>query len=111
MEWPARAELEKRFHVSPLIGMQARYRFRLGRPAQRLALSIEEFEHGNLMLVATQTGEMRPLTDLQLLRALMRTPLMTFKVIGAIHWQALKIWLRGAPFFRKPTPPEEQVTS
>ena len=111
MDWPARAELAKRFHVSPLIGMQARYRFRLSRPGQRLAVSIEESQEGRRMLIATQTGEMRPLTDRQLLRALLRTPLMTFKVVAAIHWQALRIWLRGAPLFRKPEPPEEQTTS
>jgi DUF1365 family protein len=111
MDWPVRAELDKRFHVSPLIGMQARYRFRLSRPAERLVLGIEEFQEGKRMLVATQSGEMRPLTDAQLLRAFIRTPLMTFKVVFAIHWQALKILLRGAPFYRKPTPPEEQVTS
>ncbi len=111
MTWPARAELAKCFHVSPLIGMQARYRFRLGQPAGRLDVSIEEFQEDRLMLVATQTGEMQPLTDAQLLRALLRTPFMTLKVISAIYWQALKIWLRGAPFFRKPKPPEEQVTS
>jgi hypothetical protein len=35
---------------------------------------------------------------------------MTFKVMAAIHWQALKIWLRGAPFFPKPEPPVEKVT-
>jgi len=111
MDWPARGELPKRFHVSPLIGMQARYRFRLDRPGQRLAVSIEQSQAGRPMLIATQTGESRPLTDRQLLRALLRTPLMTFKVVAAIHWQALRIWLRGAPFFRKPEPPEEQITS
>jgi DUF1365 family protein len=111
MPWPARAELDKCFHVSPLIDMQARYRFRLGKPAQRLSVVIEEFQAGELMLVATQTGEMRPLTDAHLLLALLRTPFMTVKIIAAIHWQALKIWLRGAPFFSKPEPPEEQVTS
>ena len=110
MTWPARAEVDKCFHVSPLIGMQARYRFRLSRPAERLSVSIEEYQSGELMLVANQSGEMRPLSDRHLLRALLRTPFMTFKIITAIHWQALKIWLRGAPFFSKPEPPEEQVT-
>jgi hypothetical protein len=111
MPWPVRTELPKAFHVSPLIGMQASYRFRLSRPSERLAISIEELQDGARMLVASQTGKVRPLTDWQLSRALVRTPLMTFKVMAAIHWQALKIWLRGAPFFSKPEPPKEQVTS
>jgi DUF1365 family protein len=111
MPWPARGEVDKCFHVSPLIGMQARYRFRLGKPDTRLAVSIQEIQADSLMLVATQSGERRPLNDRQLLGALARTPFMTFKVIIAIHWQALKIWIRGAPFFGKPEPPEERVTS
>ena len=111
MPWPARAEMDKCFHVSPLIDMQARYRFRLSKPGERLAVAIQESQHGELMLVATQSGERRPLRDMSLLRALLRTPFMTFKIMLAIHWQALKAWLRGAPFFSKPEPPEEQVTS
>lgn len=50
------------------------------------------------------------LNDKRLLAALFRMPLMTFKVMAAIHWQALKIRLRGAPFFPKPAPPVETVT-
>ena len=65
---------------------------------------------GRFLLAASQTGESRPLTDRQLLRALARTPLMTFKVMAAIHWQALKIWLQGARFYRKPAPPLEEVS-
>jgi DUF1365 family protein len=44
------------------------------------------------------------------LTALFRVPLMTLKVTAAIHWQALKIWMRGARFFPKPSPPAEKVT-
>lgn len=111
MAWPARADMEKRFHVSPLIDMQARYRFKLSEPDDRLAVSIQEYQAGKLMLIAAQSGEMRPLDDRQLLRALLRTPLLSLKVIAAIHWQALKIWLRGAPFYHKPEPPKEHVSS
>ena len=111
MLWPARAEMDKCFHVSPLIDMQARYRFKFNKPGNRIAVSIEEHQDDALMLVATQTGEKFELTDMNLLRAFVRTPLMTFKVMTAIHWQALKIWLRGATFYKRPTPPKEQVTS
>lgn len=108
--WPLHGEAVKCFHVSPLIGMEARYRFRLSRPNDALAVLIREYQDGRLMLVASQTGHGEPLSDRALLRALARTPLMTFKVMAAIHWQALKIWLKGAPIFSKPEPPRQEVT-
>jgi len=101
---------DKVFHVSPLIGMQARYRFRLAEPGERLAVLIREYQDDRLMLVASQSGEGITLSDQALLRAFRRTPLMTLKVIAAIHWQALKIWLRGAPYFPKPAPPAQEIT-
>lgn len=107
---PLRADAPKCFHVSPLIGMEARYRFSLAPPGERLAVVIREYQDGRLMLVATQTGRGEPLNDRALLRALARTPLMTFKVMWAIHWQALRIWLKGAPFHTKPEPPHQEVT-
>jgi predicted NAD/FAD-binding protein len=60
--------------------------------------------------LASQQGEGHALNDERLLAALIQFPLMTLKVMAAIHWQALKIWLRGAPFFPKPPPPVEKLT-
>ena len=109
--WPLRAEAEKCFHVSPLMDMGGHYRFRLSQPGDDLAVLIRQFDdHGRLKLVATQTGHGEPLTGRAVLRALFRVPLLTFKVMAAIHWQALKIWLRGAPYFPKPEPPRQEVT-
>ncbi|MCF7984936.1 MAG: DUF1365 domain-containing protein [Thiohalocapsa sp.] len=111
MDWPARSSAGKCFHVSPLMDMQGGYRFRLSRPGQHIAVLIRQHdEHGRLKLVATQSGEGLPLTDAALLRALRQMPLMTFKVMVAIHWQALKIWLGGARYFPKPDPPRQEVT-
>ncbi len=107
---PLRAAADKCFHVSPLIGMDAQYRFRLAVPDERLSVLIREYQDGKLMLVASQTGRGVRLTDQSLQRALLRTPLLTFKVIAGIHWQALKIWLRGAPLVPKPSPPRHEVT-
>lgn len=109
--WPMRGVANKCFHVSPLMDMGGSYQFRLAQPAERLAVVIRQFdEDGRLKLVATQTGHGRPMTDRALLRAFARTPLMTFKVMVAIHWQALKIWLGGARYFPKPDPPFHEVT-
>jgi hypothetical protein len=90
--------------------MDARYDFRLAQPAARLSVLIRQFRESRPLLVASQQGVGFPLTTKRLLSALVRVPLMPFKVMTAIHWQALKIWLRGAPFFPKPQPPVEKVT-
>jgi DUF1365 family protein len=66
-------------------------------------------EHGRLKLVATQTGHGEPLTDAAL-RAPSAHPADDLKVMFAIHWQALKIWLSGARYFPKPDPPQQEVT-
>jgi DUF1365 family protein len=110
LSWPLRARADKQLHVSPLIDMDCEYRFRLAEPGERLNVFIRQFRAGRFLLAASQTGEARPLTDGQLLRALLRTPLMTFKVMAAIHWQALKIWLRGAPFQRRVPPPLKEAS-
>lgn len=104
----------KLFHVSPLIGMGGEYRFRFSAPGEQFRILIRLFQqHAGQarMLVATSLdGERQSLSDRALLRQLARMPLMTFKVAAAIHWQALKIWLRGASFFRKPAPPVQELS-
>jgi DUF1365 family protein len=109
--WPLRAEKLKCFYVSPLMDMQGAYRFRLSAPGDKLAVLIRQFdEHGRLKLVASQTGTGEPLTDAALRRAFRQMPVMTYRVMFAIHWQALKIWLGGARFFPKPELPKQEVT-
>ncbi len=109
-DWPLRQRHSKDFHVSPFIGMQAEYDFRLSRPDERLRVLIREYEGDRLMLAASQTGSRRPFTDGQFLLQILRVPLQTFKILAAIHWQALKIWAQGARFHRKPAPPLEEVS-
>jgi DUF1365 family protein len=110
MRWPAHARANKLFHVSPLLSMHCDYRFLFFEPGADLKVVIRQRENGELRLIASQTGNARPLTDRALLRALIRTPLMPFKVIAAIHWQALKIWLRGGRFHKKPVSPLSPVS-
>ena len=98
-DWPLRQRHAKDFHVSPFIGMQAEYAFRLARPDERLGVLIREYEGDQLMLVASQTGSRLPFDDGQLLSQVLRVPLQT-----------LKIWVQGARFHRKPAPPIEEIT-
>ncbi|MGQ2905503.1 MAG: DUF1365 domain-containing protein [Neoaquamicrobium sediminum] len=97
-----RQERGKAFHVSPFIGMNARYHFRVLPPGKTVRLRIHETEDNAPLLAATFNGDALPLDDAHLARCLARFPFMTLKVVGAIHWQALKLWLKGAPFHKSP---------
>lgn len=99
----------KRFHVSPFIGMRADYRFRVDEPEERLALLIREDAPGGELLVASQTARRVAWSDASLLRAFFRYPLLTAKVMGAIHWEALRLWIKGAKYHPRPAPPADAV--
>lgn len=101
---------QKVFHVSPFVGMQARYAFFIHPPGDRLNILIHEYEDDKLMLVASQQGTRQPFNSGVLLRQFLSIPFVSLKVMTLIHWQALKIWLKGAKFFRKPAPPTEEIT-
>lgn len=103
-------EKDKCFHVSPLLDMVGRYRFTLDEPGERLRVLIHETRAGLPLLDATLAGERRPLDDGAIVRQVLAMPFQMLKVIAAIHWQALKIWLRGAKFHRAPPPPVQEVT-
>lgn len=94
----------KEMFVSPFIGLDQTYRFDLAPPGERLALRIKQGDRDGDLLIATQNGDRRPLDDAQLLRHALSVPLLPFKVMAAIHWQALRLWLKGAPFRRYPGP-------
>lgn len=100
-----RQERTKIFYVSPFIDMGARYHFRVTPPGDTVKLRIFETEQNEPLLAATFVGNARPLTNRTLAGQLARFPLMTFKVVAGIHWEALKLWIKGAKFFSRGTPP------
>ena len=100
----------KRFYVSPFLPMDARYRFRLGVPGEHLSILIRQAVAEGEILLATMTGRRAALDDRALARAFLTHPLLTWKVIGAIHWQALRLWRRGASPHRRPPPPRAAVS-
>ncbi len=107
---PITQACDKVLYVSPFIDMTAQYRFRVKEPGERLSVLIRQSVPEGEQLIATMTGKRAPLGDRQLVRAFVTHPLMTVKVIGAIHWQALWLWLKGATFHRRPAPPTEPVS-
>ena len=110
MDFPVRREHDKHFHVSPFISMEARYRFRISAPEEKLRVCIHEFQNNKLMFVASQSGERKELNSANLLFAFFTVPFMTLKITVMIHWQALKIWIRGIKYHSKPPSPKEEVS-
>ena len=100
----------KQFHVSPFIGMEAAYDFTLRDPRDRLSVMIRETGPDGPIMIATQSGRPMPLTDRSLARLALAMPLHGLKVIGAIHWQALRLWLKGARFRRNPGRADARLT-
>ncbi len=100
----------KAFHVSPFMAMDMRYDFRVHAPDERLSLAILGGDADGPMIVAAFSARRRALSDTTLLRALLRTPLLTLKVIGGIHWEALRLWIKGARLHTRPPAPERPVS-
>ena len=92
----------KQFHVSPFFPTVGEYRFRLDPPARSVVVAVAYWRDGALAMLAELRGDARPLTDRTLLLQVLRMPWAGVKVFAAIHWQALKLWWRGAPFHAEP---------
>jgi DUF1365 family protein len=90
-----RQSVEKRLHVSPFMDMDLRYAFRVTPPGTRVRIAIDVSDGEGTILHASFVGARRDLTDAQVLRAWATHPLLTLKVIAAIHWEAVKIVLKG----------------
>jgi len=99
-----RQEQDKLFYVSPFLEMAMRYRFRVLPPGDSVKLRILETDRDGPLLAATFNGRRRPLNTVQLLRAFFALPLVTLKIIAAIHWEALRLWLKGARLVPRPNP-------
>jgi hypothetical protein len=100
----------KVFHVSPFQEIAGRYAFTFDIRDDEIAIRIAH-RNGGEGLVATLEGARLPLTAPRLLRAALRFPFAGLRAIALIHWQALRLWLKGAPFRPRPLPPPEDITA
>jgi uncharacterized protein len=105
-----RQDCSKGFYVSPFIGMTGHYNFKLNDPSEELLQHIQMSDEVGPLLVATYRAQRQPLTDAAILRLILTHPLMTFKVFAAIHWEALRLWLKGAKYHSYREPPQRPVT-
>jgi uncharacterized protein len=90
-----RQSQDKRFYVSPFIEMATRYHFRIAPPGSMVRLRILETDQAGPLLAATFHGRRRALTTGRLLRSFFSLPLVTLKILAAIHWEALRLWSKG----------------
>jgi DUF1365 family protein len=97
-----RQQQDKLFYVSPFIEMAMRYHFRVLPPGERVKLRILETDREGPLLAATFSGRRRALTTAALLRSFFSLPLVSVKIVAAIHWQALRLWLKGTRMVPRP---------
>lgn len=104
-----RLEARKCLHVSPFQPVEGGYAFRFDISESAIDIRID-YLRGNGGLVATLRGPRRPLTSRTILAACLRRPFGSRRVLALIHWQALKLWWKGAAFRPRPEPPAHEVS-
>lgn len=100
----------KTLYVSPFMGMDMRYEFRLRLSEGRIALAIDGLDPDGMIIRTALQGKRRPFSAATLARALAGFPLLTLKVIAAIHWEALLLWLKGVKMTKRRPAPSQPVT-
>tara|TARA_B100000427_G_scaffold115310_1_gene95781 strand:- start:247 stop:1020 length:774 start_codon:yes stop_codon:yes gene_type:complete len=100
----------KKFHVSPFIEMNCKYFFKVLNPKEKLSVIINQNDDNGKLLYASQDGFKKELNTKNLILSYISHPLMTFKIIGAIHLEALKIWLKGVKFVKKKIKIKNNIT-
>ena len=92
---------KKKFHVSPFIEMNCTYFFKILKPTNKISLIIDQYDDEGKLLYASQDGNRIDLNNKNLILSYLRHPLMTFKIIAAIHFEAFKLWIKGIKFVKK----------
>jgi len=97
-----RFRFRKVFHVSPFMPMDMDYTWCFSKPAEKLLVTMENHRQGEKIFAASLSLARQELNGKSLAKVLTLYPPMTMKVISAIYWQALRLKLKGAPFFPHP---------
>ena len=92
---------DKKFHVSPFMDLNSTYNFKILKPGNKLSVIIDQRDSEGKLLFASQDGEKIELNTKNLLISYLKHPLMTFKVISAIHFEALRLWVKRIKFIKK----------
>ena len=94
-------DCKKKFFVSPFMDLQSEYFFKVLLPNEKLSVIIDQRDKEGKLLFASQDGIRHDLTLKNLLFCYLKHPLMSFKVISAIHFEALKLWIKGVKLIKK----------
>ncbi len=100
----------KEFHVSPFFPVSGRYEFRFAEGSKRTMARINYFEGAVQQLSTSVSGELVHPSTLLWSKTLLKYGWFTLAVIAKIHWQAIKLLLKGAKFHGKPAPPRQTIT-
>jgi len=92
---------KKKFHVSPFIEMDCKYFFKILKPGNKISIIIDQYDEKGKLLYASQDGSRIELNNKNLFLSYLKHPLMTFKIIAAIHFEAFKLWTKGIKFIQK----------
>ena len=92
---------KKKFHVSPFIEMDCTYFFKILKPSEKISVIIDQYDEEGKLLYASQDGDKIEFNNKNLVLSYLRHPLMTFKIIVAIHFEAFKLWTKGIKFIKK----------
>lgn len=101
---------DKQLYVSPFMDLDMHYRFRIRPPGEDVSIGVQVHDAQGPLLLARFVAQRQPLSDAALLRAFCTHPLLTLKVVGAIHWEALRLWCKGVPLRPRRPAPDHAVT-
>lgn len=103
-------ECRKVFHVSPFCQVQGHYQFTFRDGHSTRFAGIDYFDEEALLMRTCISGKVLAYTSANVRKVFFRQPLLTLGVVARIHWQALQLWLRKVPFYRKPAPPSDSLS-
>ena len=102
---------KKKFHVSPFIEMNCTYFFKILKPGDKISVIIDQYDEEGKLLYASQDGSRIELNNKNLFLSYLKHPLMTFKIIAAIHFEAFKLWFKGIKFIKKKFNVKDNISS
>lgn len=106
-----RQTCDKALYVSPFMDMEQTYHFRVRPPAELFSLVIDVHDAEGRILVARHLARRVEISDRALLRLFLAIPFLTLKVVGGIHWEALKLWVKGVKLRLRPPPPPSAIST
>ncbi len=90
--------------------MDCNYFFRILKPCERISVIIDQYQSNEKILYASQDGKRKDLNSRELLKSYIKHPLMTFKIISAIHFEAFKLWTKGIRFIQRKLKIKNNIT-